>query len=269
MIDLEWREKMSHRANNLVNVALTVSLLPAVLLGQTGSVGHISGTVTDIGSAPVPNASVYYSRITSLRSPRGDFATGGAPTPERRANGLIAAGTSGQFAVQSLLAGDYYACVAIDHPDYIDGCKWDGVKRITVAAGQTVRTSFSVQKGRRLRIEINDPQKLLASANPGAWVAGIQTSTGAIHIASAVSDSATQKVLAITIPLSTMVKLWLAADRLKFATSSGQMLDTSGPGNGVTVPAGTGVASISLTVTGLAPAIPFVPPTNGALSVEQ
>ena len=242
----------------MIRKSLQYSFLPFLFMAGAQfapAQPSIQGAVKDTLGTPVPGAIIVFHRIAQLKPPQRPGASPSDLAPgEQRFSALATSDSTGRFIVQNLPSGPYYSCVSIDHPQLLHPCDWSSMVRTEITAGAPAPgLQFTLQRGRRLGVQMSDPLQLLpplkGATRPQPVIVGVQTLTGSIHVARTVSDAGKTRTWEITIPSDSALRLWLFTTELQITDSNGKALDTSGPRSGIQIAPGNSDEKIALTVT--------------------
>jgi hypothetical protein len=244
--------------NNLLKKWISAAAVPSLLMAVSSIVygaSNVQGSVVDSSGVPATGVSVMFSRVASLQVVPQANAVSAQADPSY--SGQASPNQSGAFSAQNLPAGDYYVCVSAAPGSYVDGCKWNGVQRVSLLDNATLANlQLVVSKGAQVRVHLQDPLNLVPS--PGTPISGpkvivgVQTSRGNIQVADFVAKTTAGWDLAITVPTNMPLKLWLFSRELTVADQKGAPLNTSGPASGISFAPGTDGTDVTLRITGRA-----------------
>jgi hypothetical protein len=222
------------------------------------AIASFEGDILAVDGTQVAGARVAYNRIPEWVQ--------GNDHKLRRANNVNASGVLqtdalGHYKATGLPAGDYYLCVDVPLSTYLETCRWNGVKRVSVSAGAAVSNQpFKLQKGVSVAIHVSDQQGLLSATpdKPGAKpaiVVGVHLLAGVFYAASLVAANSTGRDYAITVPFDTAMHLWVLGTSVKLLDAAGLEIPQSGSlislnvaSNGLLAPAAA--PQFSFTVVG-------------------
>jgi hypothetical protein len=198
---------------------------------QTAS-GGIQGRVVDQNGAAVPGAVVVYSRgVSYLPRQPGSHLTPVLAPGEVSLSGYALADSNGAYAAGGLPAGNYGMCVYHQTLPYLDPCKWArgtgaSVLQSVQDAGATV-----LQKGVFLRVQVNDPDRLLASSTTllrSDLTIGVMTVPGAFWPASLVAASAAGRTYLVPVPPGQALYCWIWSGDYTLSDSKGSPIAAGG-----------------------------------------
>jgi hypothetical protein len=223
----------------------------AMAAQQTSSLtptGAIRGWVLDETGKPVFPARVFIHQTL----PAG-VAMPAAP-PVITGPRIAAADTdsNGQF-VAFLPAGTYIACGETATQGLLDPCRWStSAPTFTIKSQTTVETQIVMAKGAVVPVHVNDPSQLLppvTSAVQAECRFQMVTAAGRRYDAIIVAHTSTSRDHAITIPFGTPLSLQVACPQFAINDSTGK--PAAAAGVATLAPAGSTVATLSYTVSGV------------------
>jgi hypothetical protein len=242
----------------LIAISYSAAILLSMLIAASSNADAAStfqGAVVDADGKPAAGVFVTFTRTASTQNSVQDSlvpTAGGKPH-----SGRASSDQNGGFQVPNLPAGDYHVCVSVPPGDYVDGCKWSGVQRLSLLDNATLAgLRLVVTKGAKVRIHIQDPLQLMPSSGTvisgPRVIAGVQTSGGSIHVADVIARTPAGWDLAITVPTNVPLRLWLFSRELTIADQHGVQLNTTGPASGIVFAPGPADRDLTLRITGLA-----------------
>ena len=73
-------------------------------------------------------------------------------------------GTDGSFRISNLPPGEYVVCASLPKRELVDTCFWGPAgTRVRVDAGQSAKAQVQLEYGRRVKVRLRDPQRVLAT----------------------------------------------------------------------------------------------------------
>ncbi|MFN7921623.1 MAG: carboxypeptidase-like regulatory domain-containing protein [Bryobacteraceae bacterium] len=146
------------RLSARVFVGAAAAMVPLLCLAQ--SPGQIVGRVViENSSSAVAGATVSVVRVGA---PIANPAPYSAQTYT---------GTNGMFSLSGVQPGRLAICVTAEGTDLLPTCEWDPPRILDVLPGKTGGLEISMERGKRLRFEIDDPKELLdKNEKPGTGV---------------------------------------------------------------------------------------------------
>jgi hypothetical protein len=238
-------------ATGLSVCAAILGLGAATAWAQAGSTAAIRGTVVSSEGKPIPYAAMVYGRAAADK-PKATAAIVGPVLTARAAS-------DGSFTLGNLAAGTWLVCVEAD--GFLDPCHWSfAPPRVTVAAGQTVTdTLVRLDPAYTLRVQIRDPQRLLANEGKAAGARlqiGVRTLSGMLQAATVSSNAPGERGYAVKAPVRSPVRLFVSGGSFGLSDASAAPVPANGKLTEVAAPdpskAKVGaVPSLSFTITSI------------------
>lgn len=239
-------------------VAIFVATCADWAVGQTvPGTSALNLMLTDDSGVPVAGASVSIRKTPVFFT--NSEGTMKVIQPGPNATAFVSSDTSGGASAPVLEPGDYLVCVTVPPASgVVSPCKWDGVWKITVMAGQNATaTPLVLRKGGVVRVHVIDSQHLLPNPESlmlPSFTLGVLNARGVyIGMKSSEEVTAAGRDYSIVVPLDTPLTLSFFSRRFRFADQSGAEL-TGGGTIPLTIASGQASKDIYLSVIG--PATP-------------
>jgi hypothetical protein len=214
-------------------------VLAAVAVRSSGQspAATLRGSASETDGTPVAGAAVYYTRIPVFLPPNGG--------PPRLARGetVVSASTStdekGSFEVTGIPSGKYLVCVEARSAPLLNPCKWSTSPMIVVPAGGAANVAIVLQRGRFLRVRVNDPLKLLPGRRTASLrdlpqlTVGVVFGTGGFLAADSAGTDMAGQDLRMAVPTGQPMKLRVFSRHVTIQDESGAELDS---GRGANIP---------------------------------
>ena len=228
------------------------AFLAAIPAPAQNATAQLTGVIVDENARPLPGAHVLYTRVPQVvQAADGKWHDAPGDTPF---SSQAASDSTGKYQIPQLPAGDYNLCMYAT--GYLATCEWAGWQRATVTASQTLdRGTLQLAKAATVTIRINDPHRLLGSANQvsAPLAAGVRELSGRFHPAREIATDSTGHTLQVSVPYATSLNLWLHSWRFLLTDSTGAAINHLGAQFPFQVAANGVAPSFTFNITGEAP----------------
>lgn len=182
---------------------------------QTPATSKIQGKLTDDKGKAAGSVT-----LTATRIP--DRTEGGPITST-----ATVSNSDGTYSFTGLQAGKYRLCPQSAGSDIINPCQWSPTtgSLLTLAAGQTLTEHLVVQRGVRVKIEVDDTTGALADAEKtpgGGLIAGVFGDRGLFHPAAEAGKDSKGRTLMLIVPPDIPVRLAVQGNKVQLDDEAGK-----------------------------------------------